>query len=163
MKLDNRRPLREAMVHYRDSADGGGSLRVGEVIANTVDPRRIDAQFVFAYGDRGPVDKNAQVPSHFIGARGPKDPSAWLRARALFRQLQPDVIHFQDGVVWLRTALAGTSYRKIVHVHARYENRVNDRNGSRRNHPYLATETGRTFLRGTDPQVCISKGAREAL
>jgi glycosyltransferase involved in cell wall biosynthesis len=152
------------MVHYRDSAAGGGSLRVGETIANHVDPKRIAAEMVFAYGSAGPVTKSARVPCHFIGARGPGDFAAWPRARALFKRLQPDIIHFQDGVVWLRAALTRTSARKLVHVHARYASR-NKKSpaGAKQNHPYLATQLFRTFLRSTDAQVCINHGARNAL
>ena len=157
-------PLRVAMVHYRDSAMGGGSLRVGETIANHVDPKRIAAEMVFAYGSAGPVAQTARVPCHFIGARSPGDFAAWPGARALFKKLQPDIIHFQDGVVWLRAALTGMSARKLVHVHARYARR-NKKSSTvdRQNHPYLATPLFRTFLRSTDDQVCINHGARKAL
>ncbi len=102
------------MVHYRDAAEAGGSLRVGETIANHLDPHRVKAEFVFAYGGAGPVAANARVPCHFIRASGPRDISAWPRARALFRKIDPDVIHFQDGVVWLRLALSRTAYRKLL-------------------------------------------------
>src|SRR5512144_2695858 len=100
-------PLRVALVHYSDSAGSGGSLRVGEIIANHVDPRRISAELVFAYDGAGPVAKGTRVPCHFIGARGPKDFPAWIRARGLFKKLRPDIVHFQDSVVWLRAALSG--------------------------------------------------------
>lgn len=157
-------PIRVAMVNYRDSAMGGGSLRVGELIANHVDPKRIAVELVFAYGSGGPVTKSAKVPCHFIGARGPRDFAAWFRARVLFKKLQPDIIHFQDGVVWLRTALAGTPYRKLVHVHARYASRAKESSArAKQKHPYIATPLFRTFLRATDVQVCINHGARNAL
>ena len=152
------------MVHYSDAAGGGGSLRVGEIIANHVDPKRINAEMVFAYGVAGPVTKGAKVPCHFIGARGPKDFAAWIRARALFKKLRPDIIHFQDGVVWLRTALSRTPYVKLVQVHARYVKGVKRSPGdTQRNHPYIATPLLRAFLRSTEAQVCINHGARNAL
>ena len=156
-------PLRVAMVHYRDSAAGGGSLRVGEIIANHVDPKRIRAEMVFAYGSAGPVANGARVPCHFIGARGPKDFAAWLRARALFKKLQPDIIHFQDGVVWLRAALARTPYLKLAHVHARFVSAAEKSATNGRTHPYLATPLWRAFLKSTAAQVCINNGARNAL
>src|SRR5204862_1037824 len=106
-----KRPLRVAMVHYRDSAAAGGSLSVGETIVNHLDPARISAAMVFAYGSAGAVANRVKVPCHFIRASGPKDVSGWMRARSLCKKLQPDVIHFQDGIVWLRSALAGLSYR----------------------------------------------------
>lgn len=156
-------PIRVAMVHYRDSAISGGSLRVGETIANHVDPKRIAAEMVFAYGSAGPVARSARVPCHFIGASGPRDFAAWPRARALFRKLQPDIIHFQDGVVWLRTSLVGMSPRKLVHVHGRYASVKKAPADSKQIHPYVATPLFRTFLRSTDAQVCINHGARNAL
>lgn len=159
----NRQPIRVAMVHYRDSAAGGGSLRVGEIIANHVDPNRIRAEMVFAYDSAGPVTKDTRVPCHFLGARGPKDFAAWIRARALFKKLQPDIIHFQDGVVWLRAALARTPYTKLVHVHARLASSAPQSGARGRAHPYLATPLSRAFLKSMDAQVCINHGARNAL
>ena len=152
------------MVHYRDSAAGGGSLRVGETIANNLDANRVVAEMVFAYGSAGPVTKNATVPSHFIGSRGPKDFPAWIRARALFQKLRPDIIHFQDAVVWLRTALTATPYLKVVHVHGRHQIRPGGEElGRYKTHPFNASQLLRTFLKFTDAQVCINNGARDAL
>ena len=156
-----RRPIRIAMVHYRDSADAGGSLRVGETIANQLDPNRVSAQLVFAYGGAGPVARQAKVPCHFIGASGPRDFPKWVRARTLFRTLRPDVIHFQDGIVWLRGALLGVPSQKLLHVHGRYEQNSNRALDDR--HQFDATFLLRKYLRFTDAQVCISIGARDAL
>lgn len=151
------------MVHYRDSAIGGGSLRVGETIANHLDSRRIAAEMVFAYGSAGPVTQHAKVPCHFLDSQGPRDLRAWNRARALFGKLRPDIVHFQDGVVWLRTALVRTPYKKIAHVHARYEARSRSASSGSRNHPFEASRLFRAFLRSTEAQICISNGARDAL
>lgn len=152
------------MVHYRDAASAGGSLRVGETIANHVDPGRIAVEMVFAYGGPGPVTKNAKVPGHFLSARGPKDFSAWLRARAFFKEMRPDVIHFQDAVVWLRTALAATPYLKVVHVHGRHQVRPKgEQGGAYKAHPFKASRLMQAFLKSTDAQVCINNGARSAL
>jgi glycosyltransferase involved in cell wall biosynthesis len=152
------------MVHYRDSAACGGSLRVGETIANNLEPNRVAAEMVFAYGSAGPVTKNARVPCHFIGSRGPKDFPAWIRARAFFKKLRPDIIHFQDAVVWLRSALSATPALKVVHVHGRHQIRPKgEERGAYRTHPFNASPLFRTFLRSTDAQVCINNGARDAL
>jgi glycosyltransferase involved in cell wall biosynthesis len=159
-----RQPIRVMMVHYRDSAIVGGSLRVGETIANHVDPNRIAAEMVFAYGSPGPVSRHARVPCHFLRSRGPKDFRAWIRAREFFRETRPDIIHFQDAVVWLRTALAGTPYLKVVHVHGRYQVRPNTGKAPEgRTHPLNASRLLRTVLKFTDAQVCINNGARDAL
>lgn len=149
----NSRPIRVAIVHYRDDATAGGSLRVGETIANHVDSGKVEAHLVFAYGEAGPVTKNARVPCHFLKAGGPKDFSAWKRARAFFRELSPDVIHFQDAVVWMRTSLLGPGYKMLLHVHGRYlpvymkwKNRL----------------LARAFIRSTDAQIYITQGARDS-
>jgi glycosyltransferase involved in cell wall biosynthesis len=149
------------MVHYRDAAVIGGSLRVGETIANHVDPKRVAVEMVFAYGRPGPIAKQINVPCHFIGAKGPGDVPAWFRARALFRKIQPDLVHFQEGVVWLRAALLGTPYKKAVHVHGRYQKA---RKGVDPNEtPFRASPLLRAYLKSTDAQICINNGARDAL
>lgn len=147
------RPIRVAVVHYRDDAATGGSLRVGETIANHVDPENVEAHLIFVYGEAGPVTKNARVPCHFLKAKSPKDFSAWRRARALFRELSPDLIHFQDAVVWLRTALIGSRYKTLLHVHGRYLPTYMSRTNR------LLT---RAFIRFTDAQIYITAGARES-
>jgi glycosyltransferase involved in cell wall biosynthesis len=149
------------MVHYRDAADAGGSLRVGETIANHVDPKRVSVEMVFAYGNAGPVSRRASVPCHFIRAKGPKDFLAWVRGRALFKKIRPDVVHFQDGVVWLRMALLGTSYKKAVHVHGRYQKARED--GNLNDPPFRASPLVRAYLKSTDAQICINNGARDSL
>ena len=156
----SRRPLRVAMVHYRDAPDAGGSLRVGETIANNVDPKRVSAEMVFAYGNAGSVAQRAGVPCHFIGAKGPKDFPAWWRARTLFRRIQPDLIHFQDGIVWLRTALAGMRYKTVLHVHGRYRLASEE---PKRKQPFRASSLLRSYLKHTEAQVCISNAARDSL
>src|SRR2546430_9328316 len=155
------RPLRIAMVHYRDAAGAGGSLRVGETIANHLDPQRVAAEMVFAYGNPGSVAERARVPCHFIRAEGPKDLPAWVRARALFKKLRPDLIHFQDGVVWLRMALLGTPHKMAVHVHGRY--RKVPRARKLKDPPFRASQMLRLYLRSTDAQICINHGARNSL
>lgn len=147
------KPIRIAIVHYRDDAVVGGSLRVGETIANHVDPRIVEVHLVFAYGEAGPVTKSARVPCHFLKAEGPKDLLAWKRARAFFRELSPDLIHFQDAVVWLRTALSGTGYKTLLHIHGRHLHAQMNRMNS------LLT---RAFIRSTDAQIYISNGARDS-
>jgi glycosyltransferase involved in cell wall biosynthesis len=150
-----------AMVHYRDAAEAGGSLRVGETIANNLDPDKVRAAMVFAYGGPGTVARHARVPCHYLGARGPKDFSAWLRARAAFRELRPDIVHFQDAVVWLRAALLASSYRKIVHVHGRYEKNSPSTTGQ--SHPFRASNLFHAYLKLTDAQVFISSSGRKSL
>ncbi len=158
------RPLRVAIVHYRDAAISGGSLRVGETIANHVDPDRVAAEIVFAYGGPGSVSEQASVPCHFLGSKGPKDLPSWWRARRFFGRMRPDIIHFQDCVAWMRTALLGASGQKIAHLHARYRSRSERRSEVKsRQHPFEASQLLRAFLSYTDAQVCINNGARDSL
>jgi glycosyltransferase involved in cell wall biosynthesis len=155
------RSLRVAIVHYRDAAASGGSLRVGETIASHLDPARVSAEMVFAYGTAGPVANSVRVPCHFIGAKGPRDIAAWVSARALFKKIRPDVVHFQDGVVWLRMALLGTPSKKAVHVHGRYQKARKADNLNET--PFRASTLLRTYLKSTDAQICINNGARDSL
>src|SRR2546422_505966 len=101
------RPIRVAIVHYRDDATVGGSLRVGETTANNLDPARIEASLVFAYGEPGPVSEKAKVPVHHLRARSSRDLQSWFAARALFRKTRPDILHFVDPVNWLALATLG--------------------------------------------------------
>jgi glycosyltransferase involved in cell wall biosynthesis len=152
------------MVHYRDDVSAGGSLRVGETIANNLDPARISAEFVFAYGGHGPVSARTKLPAHFIGAKGPKDFAAWRRARTLFAKLQPDIIHFQEGVVWLRTALTGMPGKKIVHVHGRYSAfHPPHRTPREKVKSALNERVSQTYFKSTDAQICINSATRDWL
>lgn len=148
------KPIRVAIIHYRDDANAGGSLRVGETIANHLNPENIEAHLVFAYGEAGPVTKNARVPCHFLRAKGPQDFLAWKRARTFFRELSPDLIHFQDAVFWLRTSLLGSGYKMLLHVHGRYLPEYMS---------WKSRMLTRAFIGRTDAQVCITNGARDAL
>ena len=147
-------PLRVALVHYRDDASAGGSLRVGEALANHLDRSRFDPHLVFAYGNKGAVSRAFNGSSTFLQASGPLDPPAWLRARGLFSRLDFDVAHFIDPVNWLRTVLCGTRARKVVHVHGRF---LPD---------YLTVQTrmlNRLMVGGADARVCITHGALDSL
>src|SRR5215213_5970484 len=115
------RPIRVAIVHYRDDATGGGSLRVGETIANNLDPKKVEAHLVFAYGGPGHVTNSARVPCHFIKSKGPKDFSGWKRFRKLIRDLNCDIIHNVDGVVWVQLASFNLKARRIVHIHDKFK------------------------------------------
>jgi glycosyltransferase involved in cell wall biosynthesis len=114
---DATRPIRVALILYRDDLNVGGSLRVSEVLANSLDPARVEAHLVFAYGGPGPVAKRARVPCHFLRSRGPRDLRSWARARREIGELQPDILHFHNPVYWLHAALAGKRYRKLMHLH----------------------------------------------
>jgi len=141
-------------VHYRDDAAAGGSLRVGQSLANSLDPKKIEAHMIFAYGEAGVISEQAHVPCHFLRANGAKDFSAWIRARRLLRNLKPDIIHFMDNVIWLNAALTGTGYKKLLHVHGKflpsymewYDRRLRKRLGLK-----------------ADGQVCITYGASATL
>src|SRR5438067_11258144 len=66
------KPIRVAIVHYRDDATAGGSLRGGEAIANHVNAETIEAHLVLDYRELVPVAAIAPVLCRFIIARGPK-------------------------------------------------------------------------------------------
>lgn len=117
VKVSN--PIRVAIVHYRDDATVGGSLRVGETIANNLDPARIEASLVFAYGEPGPVSEKAKGPVHHLRARSSRDLRSWFAARDLFKEFKPDIIHFVDPVNWIALVTLGLGPKHLFHFHGR--------------------------------------------
>jgi glycosyltransferase involved in cell wall biosynthesis len=147
-----RRPIRVAFVVYRDDLNVGGSLRVVETLANALDPTRVEAHIVFAYGEPGPVASRANVPCHFLGSHGPSDLRGWLRARRTIDEINPDVLHFHNPAYWLHAALAGRSYKKLLHFHGPY-------------FPHRMSWLDRLLMSQTsrlaDASVCITRGTRQ--
>jgi glycosyltransferase involved in cell wall biosynthesis len=146
------RPIRVAFVLYRDDLNIGGSLRVVQVLANALDPKLVEAHVVFAYGDPGPLANESNVPCHFLRSRGPLDLSGWRRARRLFQEIQPDVVHFHNPAYWLHAALIGRPYKTLLHLHGPYfQNQMSwiDR--------WLMAQNRRL----TDALICISRDMRE--
>lgn len=145
------RPIRAALILYRDDLNVGGSLRVAEVLANSLDPARVEVHLVFTYGGPGPVARRAKVPCHFLGSKGPYDLPGWLRAREVIGKIDPDILHFHNPVYWLHAALAGKPYKKLLHLHG----------------PYMPASMGwvqrllaMQARRIVDAEVCLSRGMR---
>jgi len=143
--------IRVAIALYRDNAIAGGSLRVGETLANYLEEANVEAHLIFAYGGPGPVTSRARAACHFLNADGRFDAGAWLRARGLMRKLQPDIVHFMEPVAWLRGALTGTEPMKLLHLHGRFKPSYMSRRGK------LLT---RSMLSAFDALVFISNEAR---
>lgn len=112
--------MRVVLIHYRDSASLGGSLRVGELLGKHLGPFGIEPHFLFAYGGPGPLALRSGVPCHFLHAQGPTDPDGWRNARRVLRQINAELLHFINPVFWLSLALL--DWRpKILHVHGPME------------------------------------------
>ena len=111
------RPIRLALVLYRDDLNLGGSLRVVEILANALDPERVQAHIVFAYGGPGPIASRSNVPCHFLNAQGPLDFQSWWGARSVLNAIDPDIVHFHNPAYWLHAALIGKKYKKLIHLH----------------------------------------------
>ena len=144
--------VRVAMILYRDDLHVGGSLRLVETLAKSLDPSRAEVHLVFAYGGPGPVSTRIAVPCHFLRAEGPLDFRAWVRARRFFAELNPDILHFHNPAYWLHAALAGSRCRKIFHVHG----------------PYFLADMGwwqrllaAQMQKLVDAEVCITRGTRK--
>jgi glycosyltransferase involved in cell wall biosynthesis len=116
--------IRVALIHYRDDAAVGGSLRVGQLLGNHLDRDRIDPHFIFSYGGPGPVTATSRIPVHFVGSNGPSDFSGWLRIRRLIRDLQPNVLHFLNPVFWANIALWDWRGPRINHLHGPLPERI---------------------------------------
>jgi glycosyltransferase involved in cell wall biosynthesis len=148
------RPIRVALVAYRDDLSVGGSLRVVETLANSLDPSRVEAHIVFTYGEPGPVAKQVRVPCHFVGSKGPRDLRGWSKARRLLDKINPDILHFHNPAYWLHAALAGKKYKKIFHFHGPY-------------FPHRMNALERLLLSQTPrlshAAICITRGTRQAV
>jgi glycosyltransferase involved in cell wall biosynthesis len=146
------RPLRVAMILYRDDLNMGGSLRVVETLARGLDPARVEAHIVFAYGGPGTIAKRAKVPCHFLYCNGPTDVRSWWKARRRIAQLDPDILHFHNPAYWLHAALIGKRYKKLMHMDGPY-------------FPENMTLMQRLLMiqnrRLVDGEVCIARGARQ--
>lgn len=114
---DHDAPIRVVQFHYRDDPEAGGSLRVGEHLANHVDPEEIEAHILFAYGDEGPVGKAATVPCHYPQVDGRWDVGGWIKARRIIQGIDPDILHFQDPLTTLRLFLVDYPAVMIKHCH----------------------------------------------
>ena len=112
-------PIRVVQLHYRDDPEAGGSLRVGEHLANHVDPDEVEAHVLFAYGDEGPVAQAATVPCHYPQVDGRWDVRGWMRARRIIQDIAPDILHFQDPLTTLRLFLVDYLAVMIKHCHGR--------------------------------------------
>lgn len=146
------RVMRVAFVLYRDDLNLGGSLRVVEILANALDPRRVEAHIVFLYGGPGPVAKRSRVPCHFLGSHGPRDVRGWLRGRAAIDRINPDIVHFHNPAYWLHAALLGMPYKKLIHLHGPYFLKTMGRLDR-----WLMTQNHRL----ADGTVCITRGLRQ--
>lgn len=116
---DHNDPIRVVQLHYRDDPEAGGSLRVGEHLANHVDPDEVEAHVLFAYGDEGPVAQAATVPCHYPQVDGRWDVRGWMRARRIIQDIDPDILHFQDPLTTLRFFLVDRPAVMIKHCHGR--------------------------------------------
>ena len=145
-------PIRVALIVYRDSLHVGGSLRVVEILANALNPARVEVHLVFTYGEAGPIASRAKVPCHFLQSRGPLDVRSWVRARRTIGEFNPQILHFHCPAFWVHAALAGKPYKKLAHLHGPFMPATMgpiDR--------FLATLTGRIV----DAEVCLSREMRD--
>lgn len=140
--------IRVALIHYRDDASIGGSLRVGQLIGNHLDATRVDAHFVFAYGGPGPVTASSRIPVHFVQSAGPKDLGGWMRVRQLIRELKPDVIHYINPVFWVNLALWDWHGPRVMHQHGPVPERIS---GWRNRLTYAS------FRRSITRHLCVSR------
>lgn len=107
------------MLHYKDDPEMGGSIRVGQHIANHVDPEEIDSHLLFTYEGPGPVAADSDVPCHFPQVEGRYDVGGWIKVRRRIQEIDPDVLHFQDPLTTLRAFLVDLPAVKLTHCHGR--------------------------------------------
>jgi glycosyltransferase involved in cell wall biosynthesis len=111
--------MRVLFLHYLDDVRAGGSLRVGQLLANHLPPEDVEVRILFAYGDKGPVAEQSKVRVDYARVGGRWDVLGWLRFRKYIREFNPDILHFQDPLTVGRCFLSGLSARRITHCHGR--------------------------------------------
>lgn len=146
--------LKLALVHYRDDARAGGSLRVGETIASHLSPGVFDVRLVFAYGGPGPVGSRLAARCHYLRATGPADPDGWMRSRRWLRDFAPDILHFLDPVYWFRLGSLGLNAKTAVHVHGK---------PPAESLGWRQRWLNRLAIGSADARICITFGARDKL
>ncbi|MBM3942633.1 MAG: glycosyltransferase [SAR202 cluster bacterium] len=145
--------MRVLLAIYRDDPRAGGSLRVGETIAKSLQLLGVEAQVCFAYGFPGPVGHSG-VQCHYLELRGSRDLACWTRYRRFVKNLRPDIVHFIDPLLAMHLATVGLPFHKIVHVHgAIIRHSIPWR--TRLEWKFLNTRAGKV--------VCITEGARRSL
>jgi glycosyltransferase involved in cell wall biosynthesis len=107
---------------------------------------------VFMYEGPGSVAESGDMRCHYVGSTGPGDWNGWRRARALFKQLNPEIVHYHQPIYWLHGALAGCGYKKVQHLHG----------------PFFISRMGRIeralsiiVPRVIDHHVCITEEIRQ--
>lgn len=113
------RRLKVALIVYRDDPSTGGSLRVGQVIAQNLPTYEVEVHLVFAYGGPGPISQSVSCPTHFLQATSSRDWNCWKKTRKWFKEMHFDVVHFVDCVNWIFFATVGVGGKRIDHYHGR--------------------------------------------
>jgi len=141
-------------MHYLDDVRAGGSLRVGQLLANNLPPDEVESRILFAYGNKGPVGEQSTVRVDYAHVKGRWDLGGWLRVRKYITEFKPDILHFQDPLVVCRIFLSGLPGRRLTHCHGRPLNPPTTR----------AQKFNAWWLkRDTDLFVCIDAVAAQTL
>lgn len=115
--MEPQRRLKVALILYRDDPKSGGSLRVGQAIAQYLPADQVEATLVFAYGGAGSVSQSVSCAKAFLNAASSADWACWKKTRQWFHEMQFDVLHFVDAVNWVYFATLGIHGKRIDHFH----------------------------------------------
>ncbi len=111
--------MKALLVIYRDNERAGGSVRVAEVLANSLLRLGVDLYVIVAYGGKGRLAKTLGDRCLLMHAADKFDFHAWWRYRRLLKELNPDLVHYIDTVGWMTLAGAGLHSTRIMHQHFR--------------------------------------------
>ncbi len=142
------------LLIYRDDERSGGSLRVAEVLANSIIKLNVEVYVVVAYGGGGRLKAIFGDRCILMKASGPKDFKAWLDYRKLVMNLSPHLIHYIDTVGWMVFAALGLKPKRVMHQHFRPDVGPNG---------YKRLKWIKLFNRNADKVVAISHGAGRQL
>lgn len=111
--------MRIALVVYRDDPSAGGSLRVGQLLAQYLPRLGVQAQLVVAYGPPGQIGATLPVRPQYLDAGSAMDRRAWFSTRRWFTTQRFDLVHFIDPVNWIHAATLGLPSKRVEHYHGR--------------------------------------------
>ena len=147
--------MRVLLVMARDDARSGGSFRVGQSLLRALRSAEVDAHAAFAYGGKGPVAwQEGSERCHYLGLSNSRNVRAWPAARALLRDLRPEIVHYIDPLLWMKVATLTMGTLNVVHVHGAIPTDLPLRSADRFRWWFLR--------RTTDHFVCITEGARRS-
>ena len=115
--------MRVVHICQRDNPDIGGSLRVAEALVREQRKCGVDAWILFLYGP--PADVSRELSPNLVCLElysSREVLKGIFTLKRAIRQIDPDVIHMHDGLVWPRLVLMQLGVPVVMHTHLPADN-----------------------------------------